>query len=124
VEKYVFVPPPRRDLWEMRRGKERPRKKNREVGEGDDVVIIEDNLDDEDEETLQEWFQLRSRFSQARMLDIPVIIKKPASLEASLSVPPSKPHNVARKRAAKKLKISEATSQEVSTMSGVVEYLQ
>jgi hypothetical protein len=58
VEKYVFVPPPRRDLWEMRRGKERPRKKNREVGEGDDVVIIEDNLDDEDEETLQEWFQL------------------------------------------------------------------
>jgi hypothetical protein len=103
---------------------EAKKKECREVGEGDDVVIIEDNLDDEDDETLQEWFQLRSRFSQARMLDIPVIIKKPASLEASLSVPPRKPHNVARKRAAKKSKISEATSQEVSTMSGVVEYLQ
>jgi hypothetical protein len=55
------------------------------------------------------------------MLDVPVIIEKPASLEASLLVPPRKPHNVAQKRTAKKLKISETTSQEVSTMTRVVE---
>jgi hypothetical protein len=35
-----------------------------EVGEGDDTVTIEDTLDDEDGETLQERFQLRSRFSR------------------------------------------------------------
>jgi hypothetical protein len=31
-------------------------------------------------------------------------------------VPPRKPHNVARKRVAKKLKVSETTSQEVSRL--------
>jgi hypothetical protein len=34
-------------------------KERREVGEGDDTVTIEYTSDDEDEETLQEWFQLR-----------------------------------------------------------------
>jgi hypothetical protein len=58
------------------------------------------------------------------MPDVTVIIEKPASLEASLPVPPRKPHNMARKYAAKKLKISETASQEVSTMTSVVEYLQ
>jgi hypothetical protein len=38
-------------------------KERREVGEGDDTVIVEDTSDEEDEETLQERFQLRSRFS-------------------------------------------------------------
>jgi hypothetical protein len=33
------------------------------VGEDDDVVVIEDSSDDEDKETLQQRFQLRSRFS-------------------------------------------------------------
>jgi hypothetical protein len=27
-----------------------------EVGEGDDTVIVEDTSDEDDEETLQEWF--------------------------------------------------------------------
>jgi hypothetical protein len=58
------------------------------------------------------------------MPDIPLIIEKPASLEDSLLVPPRKPRNVVRKRATKKLKISETTSQEVSAMTSVVEYLQ
>jgi hypothetical protein len=31
-------------------------KERREVGEGDDTVIVEDTSDEEDEETLQEWF--------------------------------------------------------------------
>jgi hypothetical protein len=39
-------------------------KERREVGEGDNTVIVEDTSDEEDEETLQERFQLRSRFSR------------------------------------------------------------
>jgi hypothetical protein len=44
-------------------------------------------------------------------------------MEASLSAPLRKPRNVARKHVAKKLKVMETTSQEVSSMSSVVEYL-
>jgi hypothetical protein len=40
-----------------------------------------------------------------------------------LPVPPRRPHNVARKRVAKKLKVTETTSQEVKSSSRVVEYL-
>jgi hypothetical protein len=72
---------------------------------------------------LQERFQLRSRFSHGGMPNVLVIIVKPASLEASLLMPPRKPRNVARKRTPKKLKISETTKQEVRTMTSVVEYL-
>jgi hypothetical protein len=97
-------------------------KESHEVSEGDDSVTIEDTSDDEDEETLQERFQLQSRFSRAGMPNIPVIVKKTTSLEASLSVTSRKPHNVAQKRTAKKLKITETTSQEVSTLTSVVEY--
>jgi hypothetical protein len=35
-----------------------------EVSEGDDTVVVEDTSDEDDEETLQERFQLRSRFSR------------------------------------------------------------
>jgi hypothetical protein len=38
-------------------------------------------------------------------------------------VPPRRPRNVARKRVAKKLKVTETTSQEVSSSSRVAEYL-
>jgi hypothetical protein len=95
-------------------------KERHEVSIGDDTVTIEDTSDDEDEVTLQERFQLWSSFSRAGMPNIPVIIEKPASLEASIPVPPRRPRNATRKRAAKKLKITEITSQEVSTMGGVV----
>jgi hypothetical protein len=44
-------------------------------------------------------------------------------LKASLPAPPRKPRNVACKRVAKKLKVTETTSQEVSSLSRVVEYL-
>jgi hypothetical protein len=54
--------------------------------------------------------------------NILVIIEKPASLEASIPVLPRRPRNATQKRAAKKLKITKTTSQEVSTMDGVVEY--
>jgi hypothetical protein len=31
-------------------------KEHREVGEGDDTIIVEDSSDEDDEETLKEWF--------------------------------------------------------------------
>jgi hypothetical protein len=55
------------DAQEKGEGKKKERE---EVGEGDDAVVIEDNSDDEDEETLQERFQLWSRFSWAGMPNI------------------------------------------------------
>jgi hypothetical protein len=106
------APPPRLvDIPEE--GKDKA-KERREVGEGDDTVTIEDTSDEEDEETLQERFQLRSRFNRPGLPNAP-LIEEPA--------PPRKPHNVARKRVAKKLKVTETTSQQVSSSSIVVEYL-
>jgi hypothetical protein len=98
-------------------------KERREVSEGDDTVTIEDTSDEEDGETLQERFQLRSRFSRPGLPHIPLVEDPPTSLEASLPAPPSRPRNVAHKRIAKKLKVTETTSQEVSSSSRVVEYL-
>jgi hypothetical protein len=90
-------------------------KERREVGEGDDTIVVEDmSEEDDDEEMLQEHFQLRSRFSRPGLPHIPLVQDPPASLDASLPAPPRKPRNVARKRVAKKLKVSETTSQEVS----------
>jgi hypothetical protein len=55
VEKYVSVPPsfPRLEGQEKRKG-ETKANEHREVGEGDDVVVIKDNSIDEDEEMLQQ----------------------------------------------------------------------
>jgi hypothetical protein len=92
-------------------------KERREVGEGDDTVVVEDTSDeDDDEETLQERFQLRSRFSRPGLPHIPLVQDPPTSLEASLPAPPRRLCNVARKRVAKKLKVTETTSQEVSRL--------
>jgi hypothetical protein len=85
-------------------------KEHREVGEGDDTVTMEDTSDEEDGETLQERFQLRSRFSRPGLPHIPLVEDPPTSLEASLPAPPWRPRNVARKRVAKKLKVTETTS--------------
>jgi hypothetical protein len=94
-----------------------------EVGEGDDTVIVEDTSDEEDEEMLQKRFQLRSRFSRPGLPNVPLINDPLTSLEASLPTPPRRPRNVARKRIAKRLKVTETTSQEVNSSSRVVEYL-
>jgi hypothetical protein len=85
-----------------------------EVGEGDDTVVVEDTSEEDDEETLQERFQLRSRFSRPGLPHVPLVQDLPTSLEASLPAPPRRPRNVARKCVAKKLKVTETTSQEVS----------
>jgi hypothetical protein len=98
-------------------------KERREAGEGDDTVVVEDMSDEEDEETLQERFQLWSRFSCPGLPNVPLINDPPTSLEASLPALPRRPRNVARKRVAKKLKFTETTSQEVNFSSRVVGYL-
>jgi hypothetical protein len=92
-------------------------KERREVGEGDDTVVVEDTSDvDDGEETLQDRFQLWSRFSRPGLPHIPLVQDQPTSLEASLPAPLRKPRNVARKHVAKKLKVAETTSQEVSRL--------
>jgi hypothetical protein len=80
-------------------------------------VVVEDTSDeDDDEEMLQDRFQLRSRFSRPGLPHVPLVQDPPASLEASLAAPPRKPRNLARKRVTKKLKVSETTPQEVSCL--------
>jgi hypothetical protein len=121
--KFVSEPasPPRLvEILEEGKGKAKER---REVGEGDDTVVVEDTSDEDDEETLQERFQLQLRFSRPGLPNVPLIQDSPTSLEASLPAPPRKPRNVARKRVAKKLKVTKTTSQEVNSSSRLVEYL-
>jgi hypothetical protein len=62
------------------------------------------------------------RFCRPSLPNIPVIVEKPASLEASIPAPPRRSRNVARKCVAIKLKITETTNKEVGTANGVVEY--
>jgi hypothetical protein len=57
---------------------------------------------------------LRSRFSRPGLPHVPLVQDPPASLEASLAAPPRKPCNPAKKRVAKKMKVSETTPSEVS----------
>jgi hypothetical protein len=108
------------DVREEGKGKGKER---REVGEGDGTVTIEDTSDEEDKETLQERFQLRSKFCHPGLPNVPLIDDPPTSLKASLPAPPRRPRNMSRKRVAKKLKVTETTSQEVGSSSSVVEYL-
>jgi hypothetical protein len=123
IAKFVSEPasPPRLvNIPEEGKGKAKER---REVGEGDDTVIVEDTSDEEDEEMLQERFQLRSRFSRPGLPNVPLINDPLTSLEASLPAPQRRPRNVACKRVAKKLKVTETMSQEVNSSSRVVKYL-
>jgi hypothetical protein len=115
VKKFISEPqPPPSGIEIPREGKAKER---REVGEGDDTVVVEDTSDDDDDdETLQDSFQLRSRFSPPGLPHVPLVQDPPTSLEASLAAPPRRPRNPARKRVAKKLKVSETTPQEVKCL--------
>jgi hypothetical protein len=114
LKKFVSEPqPPPQEVEIPEEGKAKT-KERREVGEGDDTVIMEDTSDeDDDEDTLQDRFQLRSRFSRPGLPHVPLVQDPPASLEASLAAPPRKPCNPARKRVTKELKVSETTPKEV-----------
>jgi hypothetical protein len=117
LKKFVSEPPSPPQLVEVTEEGKAKAKERCEVGEGDDTFIVEDTSDeDDDKETLQDRFQLRSTFSRPSLPHIPLVHDQPASLEASLPAPPRKPRNVARKRVAKKLKVTETTSQEVSRL--------
>jgi hypothetical protein len=117
LKKFVSEPPPPPQLVEVPKEGKAKAKERREVGEGDDTVIVEDTSEeDDDEETLQDRFHLRSRFSRPGLPHIPLVQDQPASLEASLPAPSRRPRNAARKCVAKKLKIMETTSQEVSRL--------
>jgi hypothetical protein len=123
IAKYVSAPTPPPQLVDIPEEGKGKAKECHEVGEGGDTVTTEDTPDEEDGETLQERFQPRSKFSRPGLPNVPLIKDPPTSLEASLPAPPRRPRNVARKRVAKKMKVTETTSQEVSSSSRVVGYL-
>jgi hypothetical protein len=78
---------------------------------------VEDTSDeDNDEEMLQDHFQLRSRFSRPGLPHVPLVQDPSASLEASLAAPPRKSRNASHKRVSKKLKVIETTSPGVSRL--------
>jgi hypothetical protein len=117
LKRFIFEPQPPPQGIEIPEGGKTKAKERWEVGEGDDTVIVEDTSDeDDDEETLQDRFQLQSRFSRPDLPHVPLVHDPPANLEASLAAPPRKPRNPARKRVTKKLKVSETMPQEVSRL--------
>jgi hypothetical protein len=114
LKKFVSEPPPPPQLVEVPEEEKAKAKERREVGEGDDTVVVEDSSDeDDDEETLQDRFQLRLRFSHPGLPHVPLVQDPPAILEASLAASLRKPRSASRKCVAKKLKVTETTSQEV-----------
>jgi hypothetical protein len=117
LKKFVSELPSPPQLVEVPKEGKAKAKERCEVDEGDYTIVIEDTSDeDDDEETLQDRFQLRSRFSRPGLPHVPLIQDPPASLAASLPAPPRRPRNAARKHMAKKLKVMETTSQEVSRL--------
>jgi hypothetical protein len=111
LKKFISKPPPPPQEVEIPEEGKTKAKEWREFGEGDDTVVVEDTSD---EETLQDRFQLRSRFSRPGLPHIPLVQDPPTSLEASLAAPPWKPRNASCKHVSKKLKVIETTSPEVS----------
>jgi hypothetical protein len=116
LKKFVSEPPPPPQEAEIPEEGKTKAKEQCDIGEGDDTVSVEDTSDEDDEETLQDRFQLRSSFSRPGLPYVPLVQDPPASLEASLAAPPRKPRNPARKRVTKKLKVTETTSPEVSCL--------
>jgi hypothetical protein len=111
LKKFVSEPPSPPQLVEIPEEGKTKAKERHEVGKGDDTVVVEDTSEeDDDEDTLQDRFQLQSRFSRPGLPHIPLVQDQPASLEASVAAPPRRPRNPARKRVAKKLKVTETTS--------------
>jgi hypothetical protein len=119
-KKFISEPQPAPSGIEIPKEGKAKEKERREVGAGDDTIIVEDTSDyddDDDDETLRDRFQLRSRFSRPGLPHVHLVQDPPTSLEDSLAAPPRRPRNPARKRVAKKLKVLETTPQEVKCLS-------
>jgi hypothetical protein len=101
LKKFVSEPPPPPQEVEIPEEGKTKAKERCEIGEGDDTVVVEDTSDEDDKETLQDRFQLRSRFSRPGLPHVPLVQDRPASLEASLAALPRRPRNASRKRVAK-----------------------
>jgi hypothetical protein len=72
LKRFVSEPQPPPQGIEIPEAGTTKAKERREVGEGDDTVIVEDTSEeDDDEETLQDRFQLRSRFSRPGLPHVP-----------------------------------------------------
>jgi hypothetical protein len=81
LKKFISEPTPPPQVVEIPEEGKTKAKERREVGEGDDTVIVEDTSDeDDDEETLQDCFQLRSRFSRPGLPHVHLVQDPPASL--------------------------------------------
>jgi hypothetical protein len=74
LKKFVSeLPPPPQEVEIPEEGKTKA-KERQEVGEGDDTAVMEDTSDeDDDEETLHDRFQLRSRFSRPGLPHVPFV---------------------------------------------------
>jgi hypothetical protein len=74
LKKFVSEPPPPPQEVEIPEEWKTKAKEWREVGEGDDTVVVEDTSnEDDDEEMLQDRFQLRSRFSRPGLPHVPLV---------------------------------------------------
>jgi hypothetical protein len=74
LKKFVSEPPPPPQEVEVPEEGKAKAKERHEVGEGDDTFVVEDTSDeDDDEETLQDRFQLRSRFSRPGLPHVPLV---------------------------------------------------
>jgi hypothetical protein len=74
LKKFVSEPPPPPQEVEIPEEGKTKAKERREVSEGDDTVVVEDTFDEDDvEETLQDRFQLRSRFSHPGLPHVPLV---------------------------------------------------
>jgi hypothetical protein len=73
LKKFVSEPQPPPQEVEIPEEAKAKANERREVGEGDDTVVVEDTSDeDDDEEMLQDRFQLRSRFSRPGLPHVPL----------------------------------------------------
>jgi hypothetical protein len=74
LKKFISEPPLPPQVVEIPEEGKTKAKERREVGGGEDAVVVEDTSDeDEDEETLQDRFQLRSRFSRPGLPHVPLV---------------------------------------------------